>query len=109
MELVEFTLQDNTTVLIEVQETEVGAIERVSLPSGRMIIQAQQTFEEALDKVKPLASSILNKLKGLNTPADEIEVKFGIKLTADAGAIFTTIGGEVNFEVTLKWKNEKAN
>lgn len=96
-------------ILVEVDEPESNVIERVALPSGQMVLKAQQSFEEALDKVKPVANSIISKLKDLNTPADEVEVKFGIKLTADAGAIFTSIGGEVNYEITLKWSNPKSN
>jgi hypothetical protein len=47
-------------------------------------------------------------LRGLNTPADEVEVKFGLKLTAEAGAIFSSVGGEVSYEITLKWNQNKA-
>ncbi|MCY7407166.1 MAG: hypothetical protein LH631_07250 [Alkalinema sp. CAN_BIN05] len=31
--------------------------------------------------------------------------QFGLKLTAEAGVVFAAAGGEVNFEITLKWKN----
>ena len=79
--------------------------QRVTLPSGKQILKAQQTFEEALDKIKPVASAIISKLRDLNQPADEVEVKFGLKLTADAGAIFASVGGEVSYEITLKWTN----
>ena len=107
-QLAEFVVAGEV-ILVEVDEPESNTIERAALPSGQMVIKAQQSFEEALDKVKPVANAIISKLKDLNTPADEVEVKFGIKLTADAGAIFTSIGGEVNYEITLKWSNPKSN
>jgi Trypsin-co-occurring domain 1 len=106
-QLVEYSLADGTTFLIEVDEPPGDtAIERVALPSGQMALKAQQTFEEALDKIKPVASTIISKLRNLNNPADEVEVKFGLKLTAGAGAIFTSVGGEVSYEITLKWKQD---
>jgi Trypsin-co-occurring domain 1 len=108
-ELAEFSLEDGTTFLVEIEEPESPTIERAALPSGQMVVKAQQTFETALDQIKPVASTIISKLKDLNTPADEVEVKFGIKLTADAGAVFASIGGEVNYEITLKWKQNKLN
>jgi hypothetical protein len=43
---------------------------------------------------------------GLTTPADEVEVKFGLNLSVDSGVIFAAVGGEVNFEVTLKWQRK---
>ncbi len=108
-QLVEYSLEDGTKFLIEVDEPEsTPAVERVALPSGQLVLKAQQSFEEALEKVKPVASTIISKLRNLNTPADEVEVKFGLKLTAEAGAIFSSVGGEVSYEITLKWKQDKA-
>jgi hypothetical protein len=105
--LTQFSLEDGTTFLVEVDEPEGPAIARITLPSGQTVLKAQQTFEEALDKIKPVASVIIAKLRDLNQPADEVEVKFGIKLTADAGAIFASIGTEVSYEITLKWTGGK--
>lgn len=109
-EVAQFSLEDGTTFLIEVDEPEGAAVERVAanINPQKMVLQAKQTFEEAIETVKPVASTLITRLrKGLTTPADEVEVKFGLKLTAEAGAIFTSISGDVNFEITLKWKEEK--
>lgn len=105
--LVQFELRDGTKFLVEVDESEDIAIERIALPSGQLVLKAKQSFEETLENIKPVASTIIAKLKELS--ADEVEVKCGIKLTADAGAIFTSIGGEVSYEITLKWSNNKSN
>ena len=107
-QLAEFKLEDGTTFLVEVDEPESAAVERAATPSGQTVLKAQQTFEAALEQVKPVASVILAKLKQLDTPASEVEVKFGIKLTVDAGAIFASVGSEVNYEITLKWKEAEA-
>jgi hypothetical protein len=105
-QIVQFKLEDGTPFLVEIDEPERGAVERIALPSGETVLKAQQTFEATLDTVKPVASVILAKIKELNTPASEVEVKFGLKLTVDAGAIFASVGGEVNYEITLKWKQD---
>lgn len=99
----QFFLNDGTPFLVEIDEPESGVVERVALDTGQIVIEAKQSFEEALEKIKPLASTVISKFRGLKTPADEVEVKFGLKLSADAGIIISSIGGEVNFEVTLKW------
>ncbi|GAX34585.1 CU044_2847 family protein [Nodularia sp. NIES-3585] len=105
--IAEFSLADGTKFLVEVDEPEGrGGIERASLPSGRQVLKVQQTFEEALENIKPVASTIISKLRDLNQPIDEVEVKFGLKLTADAGAIFASVGGEVSYEITLKWSSK---
>ncbi|MBD1865024.1 MULTISPECIES: CU044_2847 family protein [Trichocoleus] len=109
-EVAQFSLEDGTKFLVEVEEPEAVAVERVAINTGQMVLQARQTFEEAIDAVKPVASVLVTRLRrGMTTPADEVEVKFGLKLTAEAGAIFTSISGDVNFEITLKWKEEKSS
>ncbi|MFB8790864.1 MAG: CU044_2847 family protein [Potamolinea sp.] len=102
--IVEFPLESGDSVLIEVDEP--GPTDaRIGL-GNKVVKTAQQSFESALEKVKPLASAILSKVRSLNEPADEVEVKFGIKMSAELGAIVTSGSAEVNYEITLKWKGE---
>ncbi|MFG6107513.1 hypothetical protein D0962_34805 [Leptolyngbyaceae cyanobacterium CCMR0082] len=101
--LIKFTLADNQEIIAEVDEPiEDG---RVGLRPSEMMEDAKQTFEQALENVRPMATVILSKLQELKQPANEVEVKFGVKLTAEAGAIIAMAGGEVNYEITLKWTN----
>lgn len=105
--IAQFTLEEHSdvTVLFAVPEPSGGsALEEVGLDAGQMVYKASQTLGQALDVVQPVTNAIVTRLKaGMTTPADEVEVKFGLTLTADAGAIFTSVGGDVNFEITLKW------
>jgi hypothetical protein len=66
-QLVEFKLEDGSKFLVEVEEPEDTdtSLERVALPSGRMVAEAKQTFEEAIDNIKPVVASITNKFKDL--------------------------------------------
>ena len=107
-QLAEYSLSDGTTFLVEVDERETSGIERAALRSGRRILEVKPSFEEVLDKIKPVASTIISKFHNLKTPADEVEVKFGLKLTAEAGAIFTSVGGEATYEITLKWQENQS-
>lgn len=107
-EIAQFSLEDGTQFLVEVDEPEGAAVERVAIDTGKMVLQAKKSFEDAIEIVKPVASVLISKMKeGLTTPASEVEIKFGLKLTAEAGAIIASVGGDVNFEITLKWKEEK--
>lgn len=109
-ELAQFTLDDGTTFLVEVDKPPTvrgGSIQRVAINSGQLVLQANQTLEQALDQVQPVVSKVVSRLKsGLTTPADEVEVTFGLKLNAEAGVVFGSVGGEVTFEVKLKWAKD---
>ena len=68
-----------------------------------VVQQAKQTLGKALSSIKPVANAIIKKVQGLNKPADAVEVKFGIKMSGELGAIIASGSAEVNYEITLKW------
>ena len=65
--------------------------------------QAKQTLGKALSSIKPVANAIIKKVQDLNKPADAVEVKFGIKMSGELGAVIASGSAEVNYEITLKW------
>lgn len=101
---------DGEPIYIEVREAEDSGLERASLSSGREFVKAAVSFDKALARVTPVVSRVAARMKqGLTTPADEVEVKFGLKFTADLGAVIGSVGSEVNFEITLKWHGDSAS
>lgn len=102
--LIEFPLENGNSILVEVDEpAPEGGVVRAARP-GEIAVKAGQTFESALERVKSAAVAIIAKLRGLADPPDEVEVEFGIKLSADAGAFVASTGAEANYTVTLTWK-----
>lgn len=103
--IVEFPLDKGGSILIEVDEA-APTDDRISI--GEQVSQtAQQSFESALEKVKPVADTIMSKVRNLNEPADEVEVEFGIKMSAELGAVIASGNAEVNYQINLKWKKNK--
>jgi hypothetical protein len=107
--LVEFPLQEGGTLLVEVDEPEGyaetttrGGVVKAARPS-EIADKAKDTFEDALDKIKPAAQAIISTLRGLHDEPDEIGVEFGLKLKAEAGAFLASAGAEANYTVTMKW------
>ncbi|MCP4580496.1 MAG: hypothetical protein GY839_02680 [candidate division Zixibacteria bacterium] len=103
-QLVEFPLDDGSSILVEVDESESAGMAAPVAFGEKTIEKAKQSFETALDKVKPTANAVISKLRDLTEQPDEINVEFGIKLSAETGAIIASAGIEANFKVTLKWQ-----
>ena len=102
--LVEFPLEDGSTIVVEVDESEPeGGTVRVSRP-GELAEKAQMTFEEALNRIRPAAEGIVARLRGLHDPPDQVAVEFGLKLSAQAGAIVAAAGAEASYTISLTWK-----
>jgi len=101
--IVEYKLESGGSVFIEVEETELDrGRSPVSKKSG-VPEEATKEFEKALDGVKPAADLILQKLQNFTSKPDNIEIDFGIKMSAEAGAIIATTAVEANFTVKLSW------
>ncbi|RAQ94801.1 CU044_2847 family protein [Thermogemmatispora tikiterensis] len=102
--LIAFPLEDGGQVVIEVEELEPEGGERV--PVARRLSrpeQAPETLEKALQKVLPAIKAVAVKLHNLDLKPDEVEIAFGIKLSASMGAILASAGSEANFDITLHW------
>ena len=107
--IAQFELEDGTAFLVEVpkpkNDSAIGLAADLNI--SETVYNAEQNFAALLDRVQPVASTVLEKFKsGLTTPADGVEVKFGLTLSAEAGVIFSSVGGDVNFEITLKWEKK---
>jgi hypothetical protein len=111
-ELVAFSVPGADPVLAEVdgpQWTErvtTGGIGPVGRPrdGGREI---PIPFESHLQSVRAAAVAALDAFRASLTP-DEIKLTFGVKLTAEAGAIIAKTVLEGNLGVELVWKRPPA-
>jgi Trypsin-co-occurring domain 1 len=102
-ELVEFQLEDGSSVLIEVERPSRSTVTR----GGRVkdfVERADDTFEQALGRVGPTSAAIVERFRAMTERPDEIEVEFGVKLSAEAGAIIARTSGEANFRITARWR-----
>lgn len=100
--LIEFPTEDGKVVIVEVDEGIEGDM-RAARP-GEITARAAQTFESALDAIKPVVVAVINKLRDISVPVDQISVEFGIKLGAKAGVYIASADTEANFKVSLTWE-----
>lgn len=98
-EFVAVPLEDGGVIVVEMDDP-TGGVVKTGRP-GTVVRQATQSLEVALDAVVPAARSILSKLR--KAGPQEVSVEFGLKLTAEAGAVIAKTTGECNIQVTLRW------
>jgi hypothetical protein len=105
-QLIEFILKNGDSIFVEIDKPlpEGGVVPATR--AGEIVAKAGRSFEAALEKIKPAAEAIITQLIDLSRKPDKIEVEFGVRLSADAGAIIASTGAEANFKVTLSW-NQK--
>jgi hypothetical protein len=101
-ELVRFAAEDGSSVIVEVDDDSPG-VEQISRDE-RGVAEAAERIEAAFGAARPAIRSLASMLKQL--APDEHEVEFGLKLTAEAGAIVAKTAGEAHFKVKLHWRRD---
>lgn len=106
--LVEFPSDSGEPILVEVEDVSLSGETRRGLSTSAVVERAQTSFEDALDKARPMASGLVGKLRAIGdaagNPPDEVHLEFGIVLNAEAGAILASAGAGANYKVTMTWK-----
>ncbi|MFG3316984.1 CU044_2847 family protein [Streptomyces sp. NPDC048171] len=101
--LVEFKTGDGVRVVVEGVEDEDGA-RLVSRGDGPA--RAARTFEESLEGVRAAAASALRVFRDGTLRPDAVELEFGVKLSAEAGAVIAKGTAEGHLVVKLSWTPE---
>ncbi|MFC0039695.1 CU044_2847 family protein [Actinomadura rayongensis] len=95
-EVVKYELDDATQVAFEIAPTDefrpVGTAEDVQ---GRV--------RDAIDPAVRAARVVLERLK--DASPDEVEVKFGVKVSGTANWLVAKAATDANFEVKLVWRS----
>jgi Trypsin-co-occurring domain 1 len=101
-EVVEFKLPHGGVVYAEVAVDEPG-VRRAARTEDGLWVEATAKLDKALEGVRSAANVALDKLQSLSQTPDEIELAFGVRLNATAGAVLAKTGAEGHLQVRLVW------
>jgi hypothetical protein len=104
--IVEFPMENGDVLLVEVDDAMASGATLRGGHGSDMLERAQLTYEQAVDKIKPAAESIVHRIRDIAEPPDVISVEFGIKLNANIGAILASSSVEAQFTLKLTWNRE---
>jgi hypothetical protein len=100
MELVEFSLDNGGSVLVEVTPSPYESA--VSRP-GDVFTQVAVSFDQAIGRIRGAAEAALDQFDQMTRRPDELAIAFGVKLDAQVGAVIARSGIEGQLQVTLTW------
>ncbi|WP_243719171.1 CU044_2847 family protein [Actinomadura sp. KC06] len=92
---------ENGTIVVETDDREPG-FSSVSRTGG-MIHDAAGKFEDAFQHVRDAAETALAALRGGELNPDAVELEFGVKLNAAAGAVIAKTSVEGHLKVKMIW------
>ena len=113
--LVEFPLEGGGTVLVQAEDgTAAGGHGGGEVVRGwgdrdeRVVLQAQQSFEQAVGRVQPAVQALVRRLRSVTESPTEITVDFGVELSAEVGAFVAAASSTGNFTVSMTWRPARA-
>ena len=74
-------------------------------PNG-VLARTQQTLEQALDQIQPALRAVAERLRSMSP--DEVNLEFGLTLSAETGLVVAKGSSEMHFAVTLTWNRQKS-
>jgi hypothetical protein len=90
-------------VRIELNPSEVGVVPvgRDGAPAARAV----ESLQQAIDRIRPVAATLVERLRQIPTAPNTVSAEFGIKFSVEAGALIARTSGEAHVNVTLTWDN----
>jgi len=109
---VQFDIGEGQVLLVEtdVPEDLPQGVQLASNHGGdddEQVVKSNKRFEEVAKGIAPVANTILQSLKEINTPK-EIQLEFGVKLDFASNVLVAKASTEANFKIMLKWENKDA-
>jgi Trypsin-co-occurring domain 1 len=102
--LIEVPLEGGDRIVAEVEPELVDGELMLASAPGKIAAQARETLEKSLAQLGPALSGMLGTLRAAR-PA-EMQVQFGIKLGGETGVVVAKGTAEVNFLVTMTWRQD---
>jgi hypothetical protein len=100
-ELVRFPLVDGGWAVAELDDT--TGVTRAGRGVAGMFT-AGTTFDAVMAQIGGVADTALRGLRDSITKPDEIEIEFGVALSAEAGAVMVKSNLGAHIQVKLSWK-----
>jgi hypothetical protein len=98
--VVTYDVDDSTKVNFEIEPSDDF---RPAANPGQVLGRVKEAVGPAVEAAK----AVLDKVKEVRP--DEVEVKFGVKVSGEASWFVAKAAGEGSFEITLTWVREAAD
>ena len=85
-----------------------GATDVARLNTDELYQRSAEAVSKAMEHIKAMAQQVKDAVVALpeSHQPNEVQVRFGLKLDMEAGAMIARAGGEVSFDVRVTWRSD---
>ncbi len=108
-DLVEFRTEsgDGASIIVATSVDNAYGARPISRPGRPDLIPASRTFESSLEGARAAAEAALRVFRDGRLKPDSVEIEFGVKITAETGAILVKGSAEGHLVVKLAWSPKR--
>ncbi|WP_380282568.1 CU044_2847 family protein [Kitasatospora purpeofusca] len=70
---------------------------------GQVMVRASRSLGEMVAGIRPVAQSFVDGFRGMVRGPDELNLEFGLSLSAEADVIISSTAAQANFKISLTW------
>lgn len=100
-----FTIDEGAPILVEL--TPRPGVQQVSLSPANIAEQSAKALDSAMNTIHHMARRVSATIDALVDRPTQVEVEFGLKLEAEAGAFISKAGVEASLNVKLTWERKE--
>ena len=94
-------------ILVDFEMSGVRGVARFS--PGDLVEKSKAAVETAMFTMRLMAAKAVDTIKKIKISErpDKVELEFGLKLDAEAGALVAKAGTEAAIKITMTWENKE--
>jgi len=104
--VVKFELENSEEIGVVAYYEETKELRPYSSGDQALIEKANKSFGSAISVIKGIGKSFVQTIKSMETVPDEVQIEFGMVLTAKLDALIAGTSAEANFKISMTWKNK---
>ncbi|MCX4632242.1 CU044_2847 family protein [Streptomyces sp. NBC_01443] len=89
-------------VRFEIAPIGENGLVRVARP-GQLMARASRSLGEMVTGIRPVAQSFVDGFRGMVHGPDELNLEFGLSLSAEADVVISSTAAQANFKISLTW------
>jgi len=99
-----FTIDEHAPILVEFAPA--PGVVRTALSPADLAEQSSKALDSAMNTIHAVAQRVTATINSISERPSTVEVDFGLKLTAGAGALVASASTEASFIVKLTWERK---
>lgn len=110
--LIEVTMANNSKLYIEnavlVSPNNSDSL-LIPAASGTSVIkQTEAMLKKSFEQIKEFSDHIATAIRNSSACPDEFDLEFGVKFSAEAGIVISSLNSEANVTIHMKWTNKQS-